>query len=47
MKKISAIFLSLALIFTFAFPCSAKTVSMEYDADDLNVPLEAVERWGR
>jgi len=46
MKKISAIFLSLALIFTFAFPCSAKTVSMEYDADDLNVPLEAVATVG-
>ena len=46
MKKISAIFLSLALIFTFAFPCSAKTVSMEYEADDLNVPLEAVATVG-
>ncbi len=46
MKKISAIFLSLALIFTFAFPCSAKTVSMEYDATDLNVPLEAVTTAG-
>jgi len=46
MKKISAIFLSLALIFTFAFPCSAKTVSMEYDADGLNVPLEAVATVG-
>ena len=46
MKKISAIFLSLALIFTFTFPCSAKTVSMEYEADDLNVPLEAVATVG-
>ena len=46
MKKISAIFLSLALIFTFVFPCSAKTVSMEYDATDLNVPLEAVTTAG-
>ena len=46
MKKISAIFLSLALIFTFAFPCSAKTVSMEYDATDLNVPLEAITTAG-
>lgn len=46
MKKISAIFLSLALIFTLAFPCSAKTVSMEYDATDLNVPLEAITTAG-
>ena len=46
MKKFSAIFLSLALIFTFTFPCSAKTVSMEYEADDLNVPLEAVATVG-
>ncbi len=46
MKKISAIFLSLALILTFAFPCSAKTVSMEYEATDLDVPLSSVTTAG-
>ena len=46
MKKISAIFLSLALIFTFTFPCSAKTVSMEYEATDLEVPLSSVTTAG-
>ncbi len=46
MKKISAIFLSLILIFTFAFSCSAKTVSMEYEATDLDVPLSAVTTAG-
>ena len=46
MKKLSAAFLSVILIFAFAFSCSAKTVSMEYDATDLNVPLEAVTTAG-
>jgi D-alanyl-D-alanine carboxypeptidase (penicillin-binding protein 5/6) len=46
MKKISAIFLSLALIFIFTFPCSAKTVSMEYEATDLEVPLSSVTTAG-
>ncbi len=46
MKKLSAAFLSVILLFAFAFSCSAKTVSMEYDATDLNVPLEAVTTAG-
>ncbi len=41
MKKILVLFLSVILMFSVAFPCSAKTISMEYNATDLEVPLSS------
>jgi D-alanyl-D-alanine carboxypeptidase (penicillin-binding protein 5/6) len=46
MKKITTVFLSILLLFLVPFTCLAKTVSMEYEATDLEVPLEAVQTVG-